>query len=311
MQVPPSCSHVLTAFAFATLARQLPAQSVPVSTDEIIPIEIADESSGGIAGSKLFEAIDAFYRSGWTSAEVQEQFADIQDDTKSDLGIPEEDRVEAAALAIHLLGRGADDPSPFMPSEQWGAIERELIAAFPRQESGYIGLLCAAENEADPELSTRWAREILTAEHAPDWARDRADHLLMRNDLAGLALHALVGDLWPEASAATGGFRSVVIYTWTADRFDELASLANDLSRYETEGELTLFGVCIDDIPLSSQELAAPLDLAGDQLYIVTDSDRLAVGRLHMNLPFLAYRADSDGIVRSVTRLAASPESSR
>ena len=209
---------------------------------------------------------------------------------RRDKELPSALRAEIAALSEYRQARRQG--AKIDPNER-ARIARLLSREFPDQPGGALGLLLAAEDVSERDLSIGWAREVLSSSDLPDSIRDRAQRLIDRSDLIGLSLAGLLDD----AALPEG---PLVLYTWSASRTEELVYRVAEIEALAADGSV-LFGLCIDRDNSASSQLAEALP--GRQL-----SSRAAATRLAADLPFLVYRCDADGILRQVGPLSSASE---
>ena len=284
------------------------------ATAALFPIiTVAQESSGRtgeISGnsrdddasvSALMDVFDGMYSSRICKEEKRGAFGDTAKELRRNSHLPASSRLELAALSDYLLEDDSDSvgSSGLSPTKR-ASIAQSLISEFPGEPDAFVGLLRAAESESDSELANEWSREILDSDAAPDWLRDRAQCVLDRNDLAGLSLSSLVGDLWPEAKASDA---KVIVYSWSSERVVELSLRSGALDRVADTEDAVVLGICLDEDVDEARKTASRLGLPGAQLYWDSTDAEIVRARLRCNQPFLLYSCDGLGIIRSVLSL--------
>ena len=247
----------------------------------------------GMVAAKIEEALEAFDSLyDWESNTTSNQAGALRiaERLRGDKELPTALRAEIAALSEY---RQAKRQGAKIDPEERARISRLLSREFPDQSGGSLGLLLAAEDVSERDLSIGWAREVLSSPNLPDSIRDRAQRLIDRSDLLGLSLSSLLGDAYlPEGPLA--------LYTWSGARAEELVFRVAEIESLAAGGA-ALFGLCVDHDSEASSPLAE--SLPGLQLVWPSAAERLAA-----DLPFLVYRCDANGIIRHVGPLASASE---
>lgn len=274
------------------------ADTAPSSSSDVRepPAEGGDgepQQSADDLAEETLDAFDLLYDADVLSGDRDARIANVERRLRRESRLPEAVRYELAALIEHRNWEKAKREAG--SEESWRELEERLLEEFPRQPYPYEALASAAERNVDREERARIAQRLLGAELTPSWIADRAQALLARDDLAGLSLRVLLSGVWEEGAAVATGAGRVVLYSWSIREPELLRRFADDLRRLP--GRTQLLGVCLDGDAQAAAEIAAELKLPG-LLYIdALGVESLCAQRLSLNMPFLVYRTDDEGLI--------------